>query len=326
MFSSPLIINVRRNGVTESIHRVHALVVKNGKLIQVQGDAGFITYPRSSLKPVQALPLIETGAAEKFNLTSKEVAFASASHNAEPNHIALAQGWLQKTGLKESDLECGAHWPHHRQDEHALACAGGKPGNLHNNCSGKHLGMLTVCLHNNWPLKGYTDPEHPLQRLIFANLAELSGFAQDKMPLGIDGCSAPNPALPLENIAKAFHAFLQRPAGQRILAAMGEHPFYVAGRDRFDTTLMAASRGKIISKVGAEGNIVILFSDSGLVIYLKCEDGNARAAQVAAGVMLEKMNVLTEEISTALAEYTRPVLRNWRNIVTGDILPASRSC
>lgn len=318
----PLSIEVRRNCVAESIHRVHALVAdRDGGITHTWGDAGLVTYPRSSLKPVQALPLIETGAAKRFGLCAKEIAFAASSHNAEPEHIALGKEWLEKTGLRESDLECGAHWPHHRADEHALCRNGQNPGNLHNNCSGKHLGMLSVCLHMDWPLEGYTSPGHPLQRLIFANLAELSGYAREKTVLGIDGCSAPTPALPLANIARAFSALLRREAGKEIIAAMGGHPFFVAGNGRFDTALMEASKGELVTKAGAEGNIVILHPRSGRVAYLKCEDGQGRASQVAAGVLLEDLGLMTAEVREAVAPYTHPVLKNWRGIAVGDIAP-----
>ncbi len=315
--SSPIVIDIRRNGVAESMHRVHGIALDHNGILGSWGDTGSVIYPRSTLKPVQALPLIETGAAAKFALSPQEIALSCASHNGEDAHVALARAWMQRASLKEADFECGSHWPYQRDAEHALCASGQKPCSLHNNCSGKHLGMLTACLHNGWETLGYTRQDHPLQRRILETFAELSGFSLQKTVVGIDGCSAPNPALPLENIARGFLNLMKLESGMTLLSAMTQNPFFVAGTDRFDTKVMEASGGKLVCKIGAEGSVVIFNLENKNVLYLKCEDGNTRATHTAAAFVMAQMKWLA---SDAITEYARPVTKNWRGIFTGDIV------
>ena len=313
-----LTVDIRRNGVAESIQYVHGVLVDAGGVAEVWGDAEAVIFPRSTLKPVQALPLLESGATAQFKLSPAELALACASHNGEDEHVALARGWLSRLNLKESDLECGAHWPYHKGSEHALAGAHQKPCNLHNNCSGKHLGMMTACLHLNLPIEGYVLPAHPLQQSILRTFAELAEYPLPKMTIGIDGCSAPNPALPLQHVARAFFNLMQRDSGMQLLQAMAQNPFFVAGNDRFDTKLMQAAGGALVSKIGAEGSLLIINLPEKSVLYLKAEDGQGRASYVAAGKILQDLGWLKDD--NAVADYTCPVLKNWRGIETGDIV------
>lgn len=315
--SCPFIIDVKRKGVVESSHIVNGLAVDKSGVVAAWGDVKAPTYPRSTLKPIQALPLIETGTAERAKLSASELSLACASHNAEEGHVSLARTWMTREGLTENDFECGGHWPYDKPSEHAMVLAGQKPCGLHNNCSGKHLGMLTCCVRNGWQTAGYTHPDHPLQQLIFKNYADLAEFPREKMVMGIDGCSAPNPALPMENVAVGFCNLMERDAGNRLLDAMGQHPFYVAGTGVFDTDLMIATRGAIVAKLGAEGTCVMFNRAKKSVIFLKAADGNLRSTYVAAGKALLDLGWLQND--DAVAKYTRPVVKNWRGIETGDI-------
>lgn len=315
MAAAPVIVDIRRGGLRESRHHVHGIVLDaSGKTVAAWGDTSQVVFPRSAIKPFQALPLLATGAAEAFRLSDTELALACASHGGQPEHVAAAGAWLDRLGLAEADLECGHHWPSHKASEHALCRAGGNPCNLHNNCSGKHLGMMTVCRHMGWDVTGYTQPDHPLQRMIFEKFSTMAGVAD--VALGIDGCSAPSPALPLHNIARAFVALAQDDHGRRLLSVMSAHPFYVAGDKRFDTALMQAFPARFAAKTGAEGNQAVINLATGAVLYVKAEDGNTRAALAACGHALQLLGWVDDD--AAIAGFTRPVQKNWRGIVTGD--------
>lgn len=315
-FRAPITVEVRRAGLCESLHAVHAVAVDAaGKTVAAWGDTTLVTFPRSAIKPFQALPLLETGAAAAFRLSDTELALACASHGGQPEHVAVARAWLNRLDLAEKDLECGHHWPSHKGSEQALCRGGQQPCNLHNNCSGKHLGMMTVCLHRGWDVAGYTQPDHPLQKMIFEKFAGFAGLTD--IPLGIDGCSAPSPALPLENIARAFAALARDENGRRLFDTMAAHPFYIAGDKRFDTALMHAFPARFAAKTGAEGNQVVVNLDTGGVLYLKAADGQTRAALAAAGHAMKQLGWI--ENDEAVAAFTRPVQKNWRGTVTGDI-------
>ncbi len=317
--NAPITVDIRRAELVESHHEVHGMALDgSGTVIAAWGDTNLVTFPRSAIKPLQALPLLTTGAATAFKLSDTELAIACASHGGQPEHLAVVRAWLNKLDLTESDLECGHHWPSHKASEQALCAQHLKPGNLHNNCSGKHLGMMTVCLHMGWPVAGYTDLTHPLQQMIFDRFAPFADLTRDAVTLGIDGCSAPSPALPLHNIARAFYHFAQDADGRHLLTNMAAHPFYVAGDKRFDTALMQAFPGRFAAKAGAEGNQVIIDLHSGAVLYLKAQDGQTRAVQAAAGHALRQLRWIDDD--AALADYTRPVQKNWRGIVAGDII------
>jgi L-asparaginase II len=256
----PVAVLVRRGERVESEHRVaYAVADATGRLLEAAGDVDRAVFPRSAIKPLQALALLESGAVERFAVTKPELALACASHSGEPEHVALVQAWLARLGLDPSALECGAHPPLHEPSAQRLAAAGLKPERVHNNCSGKHAGMLTVARHLGAPLAGYILPEHPVQRLIADILRALTGLAVLPDP-AIDGCGVPTWPIPLGRLAAAMARFADPaglPAGRaqacaRVQAAMLAHPYLVAGSDRPCTEIMTVAP-HILIKTGAEG-------------------------------------------------------------------------
>ena len=311
---SALTVEVTRGASVESRHFVHAVLMNGNEELQaVYGDAARLTFPRSTLKPLQTIALIESGAAEAYNLSDAEIALACASHSGEAQHVAAVAKWLKRLGLDETALECGAHSPY------------GEPGKagtvLHNNCSGKHAGMLTLALFLKVPLKGYTNPEHPVQQEILKKISAMCGAELTPACCGIDGCSAPNPAMPLENMARGFAKLMQqkKPAHKRIFEAMTNYPQLIGGQERLDTILMQAAEGKILSKTGAEGSYIALIPEKDTIIALKAEDGAGRAAQAALYALLEKHGLANAKVLSAIRPLALPVLKNWRNIETGLI-------
>lgn len=290
--SDPLIIEVTRGDTVESRHLGHAVAVDgDGRVIAAWGEPDRPTFPRSAIKPVQALPLVESGAASAFALSDEELALAAASHSGEPCHTERVAGWLARLGLSESDLECGAHAP-------AGAAADGPWTRLHNNCSGKHAGFLTVARHLGVPTRGYVDRAHPVQRLVSAAIHDLTGTRPDTIPWGIDGCGIPTFALPLSGLARAMARLaagaLPAPratAAATILAAMRTHPQLVAGTGRFDTIVMR-TLPDIIVKGGAEGCHAAIIPAKGWGVAVKIEDGAKRASEVAVLAVLRHLGVL----------------------------------
>ncbi|MDE1153835.1 MAG: asparaginase [Micavibrio sp.] len=315
-----LTVSITRGPAIESTHIVHALVMDGQEnVIAAHGDAARLTFPRSAIKPLQAIALLETGAAAAFNLSNAEIALACASHSGEPQHVDVVSAWLARLGLDETALECGAHAPY------ATPC--NPAGILCNNCSGKHAGMLTLALHMKAPLQGYTRPDHPVQQKILAVMSDMFGAELTPAICGIDGCSAPNPAMPLQSMATGF-ARLMNPqnlgmfrgtACRHILQAMGEYPTLVGGTKRLDTALIAASSGGIISKVGAEGVYACVIPARNAVIVLKAEDGAGRAAQAALYTLLERHALADAAVLEAIRPLALPAQKNWRGLEVGGI-------
>jgi len=293
-----VLVEVTRGRITESLHRGRAAVVDaSGRVVAAWGDIEAPVYPRSAVKPMQALALVESGAADAFGLDDTELTLACASHSAEPRHIEGISAWLARVGLTPQDLECGVQWPlRHEPTMAALIRAGEKPCPLHNNCSGKHTGMLTTALHLGAPTAGYVELEHPVQQRIMGILEQMCGVDLSDAPVARDGCSVPCFAMPLGNLARGMACFASpdqlpghRIAGiRRISAAMIANPGLVEGEGRYASTLMAASSGRIIAKGGAEGVVCAALPDRGLGIAVKCDDGNARASHaIMTGVLRE---------------------------------------
>ncbi len=311
-----LSIQITRGATVESLHTVHAVVMDGaGKNTAVYGDAHRMIFPRSSLKPLQAIALLETGAAESFHVSNEEIALACASHSAEEIHTQKVMSWLKRLNLDETALECGAQPRPHVKEVTAL----------HNNCSGKHVGMLTLSLFLKTDTKGYTNPHHPTQQKILSTMAEMCGCNLTPACCGIDGCSAPNPGMPLENMARGFAVFMN-PAGlgikrgtacRHIYTAMTENPALVGGTEKLDTVLMTAAKGKIMSKTGAEGVYIAVIPEKNAVVALKAEDGATRAAQTALYALLEKHDLAAPEVLAAIRPLCLPDITNWRGTVTG---------
>ncbi len=296
------------------------------------GDPGAATFLRSAAKPFQALPLLVAGGEAAFGLEAADVALVCASHSGGPEHVARAAALLEKGGFGPGDLLCGAHPPLGREEARQLRRAGTAPTALHNNCSGKHAGMLLACRLLGFPAAGYVEPEHPLQRLILARLAEATGVAPEAIGIGIDGCSVPAYRLPLAAAARGYAALADPAAAGlpadaaiatgRAIAAMGGAPEMVAGRGRFTTRLIAATGGRVVGKEGAEGfYAVAVRGPVALGIALKVADGGERCRDGVVLDLLRQMGSLSGEEFAALADLHRPVLRNWRQVAVGEVVP-----
>jgi L-asparaginase II len=285
--TTPVAVELWRGPAVESRHRVAVAVAESGGRVTARvGDAEVPVFPRSAIKPIQAVPLVETGAADAFALGDAELALACASHSGEPVHAERVAAWLARLGLTERDLACGAHAPLDREAARELRRAGGVPTPVHNNCSGKHAGMLTTAVHLGEPTEGYLDPAHPVQRRVRAVFEALMGAKLGEP--GVDGCGVPSWPLPLDRLAVAMANLCERPAAGRLFAAMRAHPDLVAGTGRLDTALMRA-RPDLVAKGGAEGVHVAVLPDRGLAVAVKAEDGAARAADVALLAVLDRL-------------------------------------
>jgi L-asparaginase II len=322
----PVLARVYRGPRVESLHRGSIAVVdERGSLLAGCGDPKAPIYVRSAAKPFQAIPLLEAGGDKKFRLTDDEVALLCASHGGEPRHAQTAERILRKAGFRVTDLACGAHAPMHEPSARALARRGTAPTALHNNCSGKHAGMLLACRLLDVPADGYVDPAHPLQRRIRTVLARYAGVAESEITVAVDGCSLPVFRLPLSGLACAYaRLFASRVAGEtpaatsaraRIVRAMWRSPFMVAGTGRFTTDFLAAGGGRWIGKEGAEGLYAVGLAPSGRIrqavgVAFKIEDGSARPRDAVTLDVLARLGRLPEPARRALDTWAVPVVRN----------------
>lgn len=316
---NPVLVEVTRGALVESIHRgAVAIADADGGLRFALGDVETPVYPRSSLKPIQALPLIESGAADAFALSEEEVALACASHSGEAMHTERVAAWLGRIGCNETDLACGPQPPRYEPAWQAMLARGETPTRLHNNCSGKHAGFLTLARHWNIATRGYERVDHPVQQAVAKTLRDLSGVGD--LPWGVDGCAAPNFALPLSGFARALAKVAGRrtKGAGRILAAMTSYPELVAGTGRACTALIRAAQGRAVVKVGAEGVYAGMIPARGLGIALKIDDGAGRAAETAIATILLRLGVADER---AKAFAFAPVL-NTRGAKAGERRPA----
>ncbi len=298
---NPVLIEITRGTLVECRHRGAAVAVDDGgRVIQAWGDVDRPVFARSAAKPLQALPLIETGAADALGLSDAEIALATASHSGESRHTDRIAAWLGRLGLGPADLECGAHAPTNESASAALIRSGMAFSALHNNCSGKHTGFLATAVHRGEPTAGYIQPDHSVQRRVTAALAEMCDFDATCAPTGIDGCGIPVIGMSLTALARGL-ARMAAPAGlpaaraaacRRIVDAMIGHPVLIAGSARFDTAVMEAGNGAFAVKAGAEGVHVAILPKAGLGIALKIDDGGGRASEVALANLLDRLVVL----------------------------------
>jgi L-asparaginase II len=326
---APVGVLVLRGARIESWHRVsYAVVDAAGGLQHAAGALARPIFPRSAVKPLQALALVESGAARRFGVGPTELALACASHSGEAHHVARVSDWLARLGVDQNALACGAHPPTHLPAAERLLAAGRPPGRIHNNCSGKHAGMLTLALHRGAPVAGYHRPDHPVQREIAATLAGMAGLAELPEP-ATDGCGVPTWPLTLVQLAGAFARLgapqgldpARRAACEQIRAARGAHPELVAGTGRPCPLIMTAAPDLLV-KTGAEGVYAAAVPAAGLGVALKVEDGAGRAATVALLALLEALGALPDDARAALAETARPALRNHARELVGQIEPA----
>jgi L-asparaginase II len=328
---NPVLVNVWRGSHIESSHHGRVVVLdSDGDVIFSLGDIDAPVFPRSSVKAIQALPLIESGAADTFKLTQQEIALACASHSGDESHVVVANSMLTKAGLDVHHLECGAHWPTDNKVAGRLAESGGKPSALHNNCSGKHAGFLCVCCADSRQTQGYVGADHIIQRQIREIMSDVTGAPHTHKNMAIDGCSIPTYAVPLRNLALGFARFgsghglsLDRArAAGRILTAIASAPDMIAGQGRFDTEIMKILGSGVMLKLGAEGVYCGTIPEFGIGIALKCDDGTIRAAEVMMAAVLRRLLNNDMVHSKAFEAHVNPILKNWNGIEVARLTPS----
>ena len=316
-------IELWRGGLLESVHAGHAVVFGPGGVELAWGDPEAVIFPRSSCKMLQALPLLESGAADAAGLSERQLALACASHSGAALHRDAVASWLSDLGMGEGDLRCGVHMPWDKAENTRLTCSHDAPCQLHNNCSGKHAGFLTLNRH----LKGgseYVEIDHPVQRAVKAAFEEVT---QETSPgYGIDGCSAPNFACTVTGLARAMQFFAaanpegntREAAAARLARAMAAFPEMVAGEERACTRLMRAMGGKVAVKTGAEAVYVAILPEQKRGIALKIVDGGTRASEAAITALLVRLGAL-DPAHPVVEALIPSVQKNWRGFVTGDM-------
>lgn len=339
MTSNPTLVDAMRGGIVESHHRgALAIVDADGGVHTALGDTLRPIFPRSAIKVLQALPLVDSGAADRFGLSDEELALACASHGGEPLHAQTATSMLAKAGQDPDVLECGAHWPYEDTALKSLARSGQAPSALHNNCSGKHAGF--VCLgcglagdaDRRGFLRGYVQAGHPVMQEVTAAIQAATGYDLGRTAVGTDGCSIPTYAIPLQHLAHAFarvgtgvglrdgHAR----AAQRLRQAVARAPFMVAGTGRFDSRVMQLLGERVFCKVGAEGVYCAALPELGLGVAIKMDDGNnARACEVVMAAVILALVRLADTERDTLQRLASPVMKNWNGTEVGRLRPAA---
>lgn len=322
---NPVLVEVTRGTRVESMHRGSiAICDAKGGVFGAWGDIEACVYPRSAFKSLQALALVETGAADAFQVSPEELALACASHSGEPMHVERVEHWLARIDCKEGDLACGPHLPLHEPSAHAMIREGRKPCRVHNNCSGKHTGFLTLARHLGVSTANYERPDHPVQNLVRTTIAEICNV-DPAMPMGIDGCAAPNYAIPLRHLAQgmarlgdtAALSATRAKAARRLINAWREYPQLVSGTGRACTDLIRGSNHRTVVKTGAEGVFTAVLPERGLGVALKIDDGGTRGAETAMARVLVLLGV-ADEMSEPILKHLRPAVRNWRGDEVGE--------
>jgi L-asparaginase II len=323
--SNPVLVEVTRGNAVESLHRgAIAVVDAEGRLVRGVGDVTAPIYPRSALKPLQAIPLITSGAARAFGLGEREMALACASHSGEPFHVEAVAAWLARIGATEEDLACGPHLPLNEAAALALTRQGLSPTRLHNNCSGKHAGFLSVAKAIGVPFAGYEAPDGPVQDLVKAAIARFCAVDPAALPPALDGCHAPAFRIPLLNLAQGLARFAtgrhlpaaEADAARTLLTAVRARPDYVAGHRRLCTALIPQLTDGLV-KSGAEGSYAAALPGLGLGVAIKIDDGTKRAAETALVATLVRLGALdgAYPLATALCDTT--------GVVIGECRPAA---
>ncbi len=327
---NPVLVEVTRGERVESLHR--------GAFIAVDADSGIVTsagdvdrpiFPRSAIKLIQALPLIETGAADDCGLGDSELAIAGASHSGEPGHVEAASSILTKAGIAAAALECGCHWPMGENAARRLFCEGVQPNVLHNNCSGKHAGFLCTCGKQGWPTENYVQPDHPMQAAIRDVMTAVTGAAHGPDNMAIDGCSIPTYAIGLTAMARGMAKMAsgqglepQRAgAAARLMKAAMAEPWYVAGTDRACTAMMKAAAGRLYAKTGAEGVYCGAVPELGIGFALKCDDGTTRAAEAMTAALVARL-LPKDALVDEMAAMAKTPIETRIGAVVGEIRPA----
>jgi len=329
--ANPVICEVTRGSRIESVHRgAFAVVDASGALVDAAGDVDVPSFARSSLKLMQALPLVESGAADAAGLTDAQLAVAVSSHSGEPGHVAAVRAMLTAAGVSEALLGCGPHWPRDIDVALAIGAAGGRPERIHNNCSGKHAGFLVAANYLGFDTGTYLKADHPLQQRVRETIAELSGAKLVGDVCSVDGCSAPTYALPLRALAGAFARLAggtslpatRAEAARRLMTAAAAEPWYAAGTDRTCTRVMALGEGRLYAKSGAEGVYIAALPREGLGLALKCDDGAGRAAeQLLLALLTRHLARAAPSLSGALSALRSRPVRDFNGSVVGTVRP-----
>jgi len=331
----PVLARVYRGSHVESTHRgCLAVVDEKGRLLEGCGDPDLSVYARSAAKPFQVMPLLLAGGQKQFGLGDAEIALMCASHGGEPRHVQLARRILQRGGFRPDDLRCGAHWPMHEASARELVRRKQEPTVLHNNCSGKHAGLLLACRALGLPHADYTDPGHPLQRRIRTLVARYADIPESRITAAVDGCNLPVFRLPLSALAGAYARLVAGPlpgeepraaaVRARIVRALTKQPDMVGGTGRFTTDFLAAGRGRWIGKEGAEGVYCVGLraaarGGKAIGIAFKIEDGSARPRDAVTLSVLDRLGALPIELRRALASYAEPAVHNALGVEVGRI-------
>lgn len=309
----------------ESIHRVHVAVVHAEQgLIASAGNPAHHSFVRSSIKMFQVLPFVEAGGVARFQMTGEELAICTASHGGEAFHVAAVRSILSKARVTDAALACGAHLPLHEPTAYAMTAAGEAPGRIHNNCSGKHAGMLAHCVQQQWVTNGYHRASHPMQQRVLSTLARWMRIEPEEIEQGIDGCGLPTFAVALDAVALGCAKFAAAvadadPAPAAIFSAMVTHPEFVAGTDRLDTALMRTTGQRLIAKVGAEGYYCAAVPAQRIGVAMKVEDGSKRAAEPAILAVLKRIDALHAGEFAQLSRFSAPEILNTRNETVGHL-------
>ncbi len=319
---------VSRSGLVESTHYGDVVVADgDGRALAFAGDPERWAYMRSSSKPLQALLVVQTGAADQFAFTEQELAICCASHCGSAEHVETVLSILAKLGLSEADLECGVHTPGDSEERNRLTCAGREPGPAHNNCSGKHAGMLASALAMGVPTAGYSHREHPVQQATVENIAAMCDMVAEEIHLGIDGCGVPTFGMPLRNMAIGF-ARLSTPqdvsdepasAAERICDAMAAAPVMISCRGSFNSTLLEVAGDTLTCKGGAEGLFMLGGRGRNMGLAVKVSDAGGRAQAPAVLAVLRQLDILTDDQHERLADFACPQVSNCHGEIVGQI-------
>ncbi len=325
---NPILVEVYRANVLESFHRgVVCVVDKEGEILYSEGDVMQICYPRSALKLLQVLPLLEHGGMEHFGFTLKEIAIMCGSHNGEAEHQQVVNAILKKIGLNKEHLFCGAQYPTDRKTANALIKNSEKPHHIHNNCSGKHAGFLAYAVLRGWATQDYISPQHPMQQEILQTTAEMYEYAKEKMAIAYDGCSAPIFSVPVYNQAVGYknlvHPIQFSKARQKactiIINAITKHPYMVAGNKRYCTDMMQITAPRIIGKTGAEGIFSLGLTKEKIGVTIKIDDGKMLPQYNVAQRFVEATGIFTPAQLAPLKQYEETEITNFNKWVTGEI-------
>lgn len=321
--TNPVLIHTHRGNLLENRHRGAYIVVdSHGDVISAAGHYHSMIYARSSLKPINVLAMLISGAADHFQVTDEEIALACASHSGEEKHVTAIAAWLERIGCTVDDLECGTHAPMSQSARRALQKNGHKPSNLHNACSGKHAGFLTLAKFLGAPIKGYSNIDNPTQKAIMETAALMVDIRVDETPKGIDGCCIPMMAMPMINLAVGMTKLVApedlspslQDACDRVVQAMQTHPFCVGGTNRFDSQIIEHTKGHVLVKMGADGVFSGMIPKKKWGIALKIDDGNLIAAEMAMMHLLRRLELFDKSLiedGGALHPWLKQPIRNY---------------